>query len=271
MLEKICGVPIIDVRIGQTSRYAVEAPKGFEHFLEVSKLLRRFCVEAVNAHGKFMYWAFSDANGLYDTTMLVTHGMSGRWLICQHADVGALRHVVISFDFADGRSAAFIDPRHFGTIRFGDMSNVYAVLHGLGDDIRHLNVVQMKAFVSAFMRVRSKTISEALMDQSVIAGVGNYMKAEVLWKVKMSPWRVVRDISEAEYSALLWAIVDVFELAVASRGATFKTHLNPDGEVGKMADFFQVYGKKLDPNGLTVVKQLTPDGRNSWWVPGWQR
>lgn len=271
MLASIEGIPIVGVRIGPSSRYAERPPQDFERFKHVSSHLTRFCVGGVMTHGKFMHWSFADVAGWFDISMLVTHGMSGRWLICGHADVQALKHVVIAIDLADGRSAVFVDPRHFGTIRFGRARDVRDVIDRLGDDVRHLSVMQTSVFVNTLlMKARSKTICEALMDQSVLAGIGNYLKAEVLWKAKMSPWRVVRDITSTEFTGLMCAIIDTYEIAVRARGASFKTHLNPDGSPGQMVDFMQVYGKELDPNGLAVVRQKTPDGRTTWWVPGLQ-
>lgn len=268
--QSICGVPIVGVSIGSTSRYASSPPKGYARFCESVTRLSQFRIESVNVHGKFMWWSFRDAAGFIDTMLLCTHGMSGRWFICDHADVKTLRHVVVSFDLQDGRSVVFVDPRHFGTIRFGNASDVLDTTAALGDDIRFLNTASSISFVSSLMKARSKTVCEALMDQYIIAGIGNYIKAEVLWRVKLSPWRIVRDITPREFSALQWAIVDVFEIAVASRGASFSTHLNPDGKKGQKADFFQVYGKKFDPNGFQISRQKTPDGRVTHWVVGVQ-
>jgi len=122
-------------------------------------------------------------------------------------------------------------------------------------------------FLSALRKKNKHNICKVLMDQSVIAGVGNYVKAEALWLAKINPASSVQDLEDHQLVDLNESIKSVLRASYESGGATIKSYKNFDGEIGDYSSRFLVYNQKTDPHGNEVVKFQTPDGRTTHWVP----
>jgi len=120
------------------------------------------------------------------------------------------------------------------------------------------------------LRARS-TVAEAVMDQRVIGGVGNYIKAESLWRARISPHRTVISLDVSEFTELHASITSVAASAYAAGGATIETFRDPDGNVGNATANFSCYGRRTDAEGGEVRRELTRDGRTTWWSPSRQR
>ena len=118
---------------------------------------------------------------------------------------------------------------------------------------------------------KDKTLAEALMNQSVVSGVGNYVKAEALYRARLSPHRLTGSLLKEEAEALRQAIVDVMTEAYRKKGASIRTYRTSQDEMGQAQFSFRVYGKKRDPEGNNVVKEETRDGRTTHWVPTLQK
>ena len=103
------------------------------------------------------------------------------------------------------------------------------------------------------------------MDQSTVAGVGNYIKAEVLYRTGVSPWRPVTELTSTEYESLCKNVLDVAKESYHSQGATISTYRTVDGEKGTTQFDFQVYSRSKCPKGHDVLRQQTPEGRTSHW------
>ena len=99
------------------------------------------------------------------------------------------------------------------------------------------------------------------MDQSVICGVGNYVKADSLWLAKINPHSSVSDLSDLELERLNNSIQEVLKESYRTGGATIRTYQNLDGEKGEYASRFLVYNRKVDSEGNKVIREQTADGR----------
>jgi formamidopyrimidine-DNA glycosylase len=112
---------------------------------------------------------------------------------------------------------------------------------------------------------------EVLMNQSLIGGIGNYIKAEVLYIAGISPHRLVGTLSDNEFSALNKATLNVVRSSYARRGATISTYKDIDGDEGDFKFYFRVYGRSTCENGFPVVSETTKDKRTTHWVPQIQK
>jgi DNA-formamidopyrimidine glycosylase len=246
-----------------TSRYASSDPEGYPEFQ--NELNKPSCIVLdVQTKGKFMYWIFS--NNQY---LMCTFGMTGQW----SSQIG--KHPCFSFDFTDGTKIYFNDPRHFGTIKF---VNSYALLNlklselgwdPLQHDLAGTNPNYFEYIVGQLVR-STKPIGQVLLDQSLFAGVGNYIRAEALYLAKISPFRQSNLLKKDEVKILCEAIVKVMTDSYKQQGATILTYKDAYGAEGKYSGFFQVYGKKKDPFGNSIVKHNTPEGRAIHWCPAIQ-
>ena len=163
--------------------------------------------------------------------------------------------------------ATIDDIRNFGTLKFVYGPNILKVrLQKLGPEMLSEDV-ESKIFIERLRKKDKWNITKALMDQSVVAGVGNYIKAESLWLAGISPQRDVSDITDGELILLNEAIKDIMRTSYKSGGATFLTHKNFSDEKGDYSSGFLCYNRKQDAEGNRVVKTKTPDGRTTHWSP----
>jgi formamidopyrimidine-DNA glycosylase len=129
----------------------------------------------------------------------------------------------------------------------------------------------MLKFNQAIRKYPNKTIVEVLMNQKVCAGVGNYIKCEVLYRSGISPHRLVKDIDLIETDKLFNWIQKIMQTSYAQGGASIRNYQRVGGKKGEFVFEFEVYAQKQDPNGNTVVREETLDGRTTHWVPEVQR
>lgn len=257
-------------------RYTSKAPSGF---LEFNRLIDRdgwVRVSDVDVKGKFMWWALSFGK-LSEPTwwMHVTYGMSGRWERYSEAIRNTDdKHVTAYFRYSRNSSIShtdgklvFTDPRHFGTLKFINDKKVHdAKLASLGPDMLG-DPPDDALFKERLLKRPTKTLAEVLMDQKIVSGVGNYIKAEALYRAKLSPHRTPDSLTAEDFALLRSSVVDVMQESYAAKGATIRTYATVDGKAGAAQFAFNVYGRAKDPEGRDVVKEETRDGRTTHWVP----
>ena len=105
------------------------------------------------------------------------------------------------------------------------------------------------------------------MNQSVISGIGNYLKAEILYACEISPHRFCKDITETEFKSLAESCYWITRLSYKMGGATLATYKDAAGKKGEFSRRFAVYNQKYDPEGRVVIKETTKDKRMTHWVP----
>ncbi len=221
-------------------------------------------VKEVNIKGKFMYWIFERATIFY--SMFLTFGMSGQLSPKEG------KHPCFKFGFNDGSFVFFNDPRHFGTVKFvDDFQLLDNKLASLGWDPLQSSVEDGLPFIKRHLSLNTKPIGQVMLDQSVFAGSGNYLRAEALYEARISPWRPSNQLSETEVRTLCTSLKDVMEASYRHQGATILTYKTAYGEEGRYSSLFKVYGKKQDPEGRPIIKETTPEGRTCHWCPDIQK
>ncbi len=217
-------------------------------------------VLGVGVHGKFIYILCSSGWNIWSTL-----GMTGYW------SKNRTKHSRVAIELEHNQPVFFNDIRNFGTFKlvYGKDSLIKK-LESLGPDLLDPEI-ELSSVVKSLRKKNSWNICKALMNQQVIAGVGNYIKAEALWKSKISPHRIVKDLEDYELIELCDAAIQIMKSSYDSGGASFMTHKNFDGEEGTYATGFLCYGRKIDALGNEVIKIKTPDGRKTHWSPRRQK
>ena len=105
------------------------------------------------------------------------------------------------------------------------------------------------------------------MNQSLVSGIGNYIKSEALWLSCISPHRLVSEITDDELKTFNSATKQIMRASYDSGGATFLTHKNFGGTEGDYSSRFLCYNRKTDAEGNDICKVKTPDGRTTYWSP----
>jgi DNA-formamidopyrimidine glycosylase len=271
----LVGRCVTDVRV-MGGRYKEKAPSGLAEFLGALAwsmyldLTSYGRIEEVSCKGKFQYWNLRPG-----WSMWCTYGMSGQWSTRRDD-----KHCAVwlswrgKHDGSDSGTVYFNDPRRFGTLKFvydPDGAKTQKKLDSLGPDMLSDPPVTPELFGQRLNLKPRRTLAEALMDQRVVSGVGNYVKAESLYLSELSPHRTVASLSSQETERLCQQVTNVMQASYNTGGATISTYRNVDGTKGRAQARFAVYGNKVDPMGNPVTKEETRDGRTTWWVPAVQR
>lgn len=265
---------IADMSTGPAGRYLKKSPEGFDQImLDFQPRGTGPSIAEIGTKGKFMWWKLLIDDEPQPWYMHCTYGMSGGWFkmpskhtafVVAYSDSG-------SPILRDTHNVFFNDPRHFGTVKFVRGEGAHAAkLATLGPCILGGGLTP-EIFAENILRKHTRTIAEALMDQRTVAGVGNYIKAECLYRAGISPWRRVTDVASDEYVSLCGHVIDVATESYRSQGATISTYRTVDGSKGMTQFDFQVYSRAACPLGHPVSREETPEGRTSHWCPTCQK
>lgn len=251
---------------GLAGRYAKQEPVGYLDLVVDLNVNGPLPIRSVDTKGKFIYWTLDR-----DWYVWNTLGMSGTWSknSTKHESI-RIHYSKFENDMLFCGRVSFIDARRFGTIKFvRGKSLLEEKLQTLGWDWleKGHSVTSMWHYFQGTKRYLSKPIGSVMMDQSVFCGVGNYIRAEALYASKVSPWRLVRDVTYDELSLVCKNTREIMLNSYNSGGATIATYRDANGNVGAYSSRFAVYGRKQDPFGNEVIREKTPDGRTIHWVP----
>jgi formamidopyrimidine-DNA glycosylase len=204
------------------------------------------------------------------TTLIFHLGMSGRWRI-DPGEIAKHDHLVI--ETAEHRFA-LNDARRFGFVDLVDTARLeeYAAFAAmgpepLGDD---LTVDRLRAGFAG----RKQAIKLLLLDQRIVAGLGNIYVCEALWRAGIDPRKAAGKVSKPALARLVPAIRAVLEQAIADGGSTLRDYAQPDGELGYFATRFAVYDRERQPchrNDGGVIRRVAQGGRSTWYCPRCQR
>ena len=211
--------------------------------------------------------------GLIDTdrgdTMIFHLGMSGRWRV-DPGELLAHDHLVI--DLENGRRVALNDPRRFGSVDLVPTGTVaaFAAFAALGPE--PLGPALTGAYLRRVLAGRRTSIKLALLDQRIVAGLGNIYVCEALYAARISPRRAAGRISLERLDRLVEAIRAVLLSAIEAGGSTLRDYARPDGELGYFSKQFAVYGREGEPCGCGgTVRRYAEGGRSTFWCPACQR
>ena len=221
--------------------------------------------------------------------LLMHLGMSGSFRIQKNEDTktpgqfhhprgknGAHDHVV--FHMSSGAAVIFNDPRRFGYMKIiaRDDLDHEPLLRGLGPE--PLGNEFDAAMLAASCEGKKANLKAALLDQRVVAGLGNIYVCEALYRAHLSPKRQASTLADRKggptdhAKRLVDAIHTVLNAAIKAGGSSLRDHRQTDGELGYFQHHFLVYdreGQKCGCGG--VVKRFTQNGRSTFWCPKCQK
>ncbi|MFZ5610565.1 MAG: bifunctional DNA-formamidopyrimidine glycosylase/DNA-(apurinic or apyrimidinic site) lyase [Pseudomonadota bacterium] len=203
-------------------------------------------------------------------------GMSGRLrLVPADKAFTPERHDHIVFVTEQGDRLAFNDARRFGLVDLVDEDDVasHPLLAGLGPE--PLGNAFDGAHLGARLKNRRTPIKAALLDQRVVAGLGNIYASEALACAGISPRRGAHRVAPARTARLAEAVRQVLTRAIEAGGSSLRDHIQPDGALGYFQHQFRVYGRAGAPCltpacGGTIVR-IVQAGRASFYCPACQR
>ncbi|MEI4233376.1 bifunctional DNA-formamidopyrimidine glycosylase/DNA-(apurinic or apyrimidinic site) lyase [Roseovarius sp. D22-M7] len=215
-------------------------------------------------------------------TLLIHLGMSGRMLVSGqgvgrfvHAHPAPEKHDHVVLEMANGVRITFNDPRRFGAMDLvpSAAAEAHPLLAKLGPE--PLGNGFHAPYLAAALNGRASPIKAALLDQRIVAGLGNIYVCETLFRARISPRRRARNISAKRAGGLVPIIRAVLDDAIAAGGSSLRDFRHASGELGYFQHTFDVYGREAEPcrtEGCTgVIARVVQAGRSSFYCPRCQR
>lgn len=213
--------------------------------------------------------------GLIDTdrgdTMVFHLGMSGKWRL-DPAELEKHDHLVI--ETGTGRTISLNDARRFGQVDLWPTAALadYPAFRVMGPE--PLGPELTAPHLDRALDGRIASIKAMLLDQRIVAGLGNIYVCEALFGAGISPKRAAGQVSRPRLAKLIVAIRAVLEEAIKAGGSSLRDYRQPDGDLGYFSKQFHVYGRGGLPCGNAcggTVKRYADGGRSTWWCPRCQR
>lgn len=213
--------------------------------------------------------------------VLVMHlGMTGRFTIggegqgkFLHDPGGAVAHDHVLFHMEGGETVTYNDPRRFGFMELWPSATfeAYPRLSSLGPE--PLSNGFSAAYLDAALAGKAAPIKAALLDQSIIAGLGNIYVCEALFRAGISPKRLSRTVPGARAARLAPAVNAIIAEAIAAGGSSISDFAATDGALGYFQHRFDVYDRDGEPcKGCgALVKRIVQSGRSTFYCASCQR
>ena len=209
-------------------------------------------------------------------TLLIHLGMSGRMLVSGitlgeffHDHPAPEKHDHVVLHMSDGARVTFNDARRFGAMDL--LPTATADQHPLLAEIgpEPLGNAFDESYLAARLKGRNTPIKSALLDQHLVAGLGNIYVCEALYRARIAPTRLAGSIENP--GALVPIIRDVLAEAIEAGGSSLKDYRRTDGELGYFQKAFAVYGREgqpcLTPGCTATIARIVQSGRSSFFCP----
>ena len=213
---------------------------------------------------------------------LVAHlGMTGRFTIGDqqpgrfHNQQGGIeKHTHLVFETDGGRTIAFNDARRFGYMDLLPTATLseHPWFKGLGPE--PLGADFNSKMLAAALKGRKQNIKVTLLDQRVVAGLGNIYVCEALYRAGVDPRRAAGALKPKEIAKLVEAVKTVLTEAVEAGGSTLRDYRSAEGELGYFQHRFRVYGREGEPcpdQSCGTVQRIVQSGRSTFFCPKCQR
>lgn len=228
-------------------------------------------VDSLVRRAKYMIATLDDGERL-----LIHLGMSGRMVLHEDAPPPLGKHDHVVFDTDAGATIVFTDPRRFGlmTLIGEDGPQSHPLLRSLGPE--PLGNAFSGPVLAARLRGKRTPIKAALLDQRVVAGLGNIYVCEALYYARVSPRRLAHTIGPTRAERLVAAIRQVLNAAIRAGGSSLRDYVASNGELGYFQHDFAVYERESHPcpdcpGCLKGVQRMVQSGRSTYYCSLRQR
>jgi formamidopyrimidine-DNA glycosylase len=248
-------------------------PTGFARRLTGGRVV------ALRRRGKYLIGEISTGDSL-----IMHLGMSGRFTIdnagrpgdFRYAAPGDPRHDHICFEMtgAQGRSrVTYNDPRRFGFMDLIPTEALASSIYFARMGPEPLGAEFTDAHFNASLKSRAAPIKAVLLDQSVVAGVGNIYACEALFAAGLAPRRMARSVAGARAARLRKALAEVLDAAILAGGSSLRDFAASDGALGYFQHRFRVYGREGEPCSACggAIRRIAQAGRSTFYCGRCQR
>lgn len=220
-------------------------------------------LQSVDRHGKVLVLKFEN-----DWCIISKLGLTGWWYADGDPPQWTKTSPNIEFEFHNGREKGklyYTDTLSYGTLTFtNDKSVVEKEIQKLAPDVEMVSIHDLLARIDKKkLRNSKRLLEDVITDQhAIISGIGNYLKAEILYDAKISPLREVQTVTPDEWKRILTSARKVIKRQQGNVS---------NSDAGKYEAGMRVYMKQMDPKGNKVEKHTSKTGRTTFWVPAVQK
>ncbi|PVA07610.1 bifunctional DNA-formamidopyrimidine glycosylase/DNA-(apurinic or apyrimidinic site) lyase [Thalassorhabdomicrobium marinisediminis] len=215
-------------------------------------------------------------------TLIIHLGMSGRMTVSgdplgqfHHDHPAPAKHDHVVLHMENGARVTFNDARRFGAMDLAptDQLDAHWLIKPIGPE--PLGNAFNEDYLVGALATRNTPIKAALLDQRIVAGLGNIYVCEALYRARINPKRKARSLSKARVASLVPIVREVLSEAIAAGGSSLRDYRQADGELGYFQHGFQVYDREGAPcrtEGCTgTIARIPQSGRSTFYCPKCQR
>lgn len=222
--------------------------------------------EAVRRRGKFLIF------DLTHCSILAHLRMEGKFRLHNETDEVS-KHTHVIFHFTDQTELRFLDVRKFGTLELIEKrgEDQTRSIQKLGPE--PLSELFLKAPFATRLKKTTRAIKTVLLDQKLVAGVGNIYADEICFRAKVMPNRPANTLTNAEITRIYKATKSIMAEAVKLGGSTIRTYVNSEGKLGQYQEKLVVYGHNGEPCPIcgTEIEKMKLNGRGTHYCPKCQK
>lgn len=266
--KKVLGRKVVSAWFDWSKLKAVERTIGFS----IKKVARK---------GKNILFYLSDDKILLVHQKMTGHILVGKWEMggkkitplepsSLKEKVNGYIHFILTLD--NGQMVALSDLRKFAKVIFGSVKEIenLSELKKLGPDALD-SKLEFQDFIK-IIKSKNKTIYQVLMDQTVVAGIGNIYSSDILWEAKVFPFKSAKKLSEGEVKRIYLAMKKVLKKALELRGTSVSDYRDIDGKSGFYGDKRLIYKREKEPckRCKTKIIRSKKGGRSAYYCPNCQ-
>jgi formamidopyrimidine-DNA glycosylase len=242
-------------------------PQNLQHRLTGARIM------GFRRRGKYILMRLAGGD-----SVLLHLGMSGRIVLTPLRPNMPTPHEHLVLETNEGWRLGFVDPRRFGSVDLVPTpeEEKHKLLAGLGPE--PLDPAFTPALLSAALAGKRTPIKAALLDQKVVAGLGNIYVCEALFRARLSPLRSAHTIPGVRAGRLVPAIKATLQDAIAAGGSSLRDYVQPDGELGYFQHAWKVYSREGEPcepcpgrPACPGIRRITQSARSTFYCPRTQR
>lgn len=208
---------------------------------------------------------------LTDNKAIISHlRMEGKYFE-GHASDSYFKHDIMRFVFSDGSSLRYNDVRTFGTLTYRKEENLFneKPLNTIGKEPFDISLSEF----DSLLKKKKGSIKEALLDQTLVSGIGNIYDCEILFASKISPFRLANRLTEEEEKRILDNAKTILAKAIEEGGSTIKSYHPKEGVSGLFQNELKVYGKEKEHCSVChfPIKRTLQGGRSTYYCTNCQK
>ena len=237
--------------------YKENEKEKYKHFREQVETFHPHTIKSVRNKGKWLYFKL---DGDY-AALGIHHGMEGSW--CNDS---SNKHIILELKLKcekKNKKIYFQDSRRFGTFTLLTKDELKKELDKLGPDIFKMTPEKFNESLET-KRIQNHRLCEALMDQRIISGIGNYLRADVMYSAKLDPKMEIKDLDDSDKQRLYDAIRKVSRTSYKAGSTTVGYY---ESSIHSGGYKFLVYQKAICPKGIEVCTFKDKNGRTVYYVP----